>query len=201
MKSSYRVGIDVGGTFTDLFLIEEKTGKTYSHKISSTPAQPHLAPLMGLKELFEQVGVSGEQVSFVGLGTTVATNALLEWKGAKTGLITTRGFRAMPEIGRQNRPGLSDPFVRKPLVPVPRHLRLEVDERMSADGKALMHLSIPDVLAAVDSLRGAGVSSIAVCFINSYKNPSHEQQAGDLIRKIWSDVHVVTSFEIMPEFR
>lgn len=201
MKSSYRVGIDVGGTFTDLFLVEESSGKTYSHKISSTPAQPHLAPLTGLRELFEQVGVTGDQVSFVGLGTTVATNALLEWKGAKTGLITTRGFRDLLEIGRQKRPGLYDPFKQKPLVPVPRHLRLEVSERMGADGKVLTDLSIPDVMAAVDSLRSAGVSSVAVCFVNSYKNPSHEQQAADLIRKVWSDAHVVTSFEIMPEFR
>jgi len=201
MKSSYRVGIDVGGTFTDLFLIEESTGKTYSHKVSSTPAQPHLAPLAGLKELFERVGVRGEQVSFVGLGTTVATNALLEWKGAKTGLITTRGFRDLLEIGRQKRPGLYDPFRQKPQVPVPRHLRMEVGERMGADGQVLAPLSIPDVMAAVDALRGAGVSSVAVCFVNSYKNPSHEQQAGELIRKVWSDAHVVTSFEIMPEFR
>jgi N-methylhydantoinase A len=201
MKSSYRVGIDVGGTFTDLFLVEEHTGKTYSHKISSTPAQPHLAPLMGLKELFEQVGVRGDQVSFVGLGTTVATNALLEWKGAKTGLVTTRGFRDLLEIGRQKRPSLYDPFKQKPMVPVPRHLRFEVTERMNADGTALTPLSIPDVMTVVDSLRSAGVSSVAICFVNSYKNPSHEQQAADLIRKIWTDAHVVTSFEIMPEFR
>jgi N-methylhydantoinase A len=201
MQASYRVGIDVGGTFTDLFLIEEKTGKSYSHKVSSTPAQPHLAPLAGLKELFEKVGVRGSEVSFVGLGTTVATNALLEWKGAKTGLITTRGFRDLLEIGRQKRPGLYDPFKQKSLVPVPRHLRLEVSERMGADGSVLTDLSIPDVMAAVDSFRAAGVSSIAVCFVNSYKNPSHEQQASALIRSVWNDVHVVTSFEIMPEFR
>lgn len=201
MNSSYRVGIDVGGTFTDLFLLDESSGKTYSHKVSSTPAQPHLAPLTGLTELFERVGISGGEVSFVGLGTTVATNALLEWKGAKTGLITTRGFRDLLEIGRQKRPAVYDPFKQKPQVPVPRHLRLEVSERMGADGKPLTDLSITDVAAAVDALRSAGVISAAVCFVNSYKNPVHEQQAADLIRKLWPEAHVVTSYEVMPEFR
>lgn len=201
MKSSYRVGIDVGGTFTDLFLLDESTGKTYSHKVSSTPAQPHLAPLTGLTELFERVGISGDEVSFVGLGTTVATNALLEWKGATTGLITTRGFRDLLEIGRQKRPGVYDPFKQKARVPVPRHLRLEVTERMGADGQPLAQLSITDVTTAVDALRSAGVSSVAVCFVNSYKNPAHEQQAADLIRKLWPEAHVVTSYEVMPEFR
>ncbi|NYT79933.1 hydantoinase/oxoprolinase family protein [Alcaligenaceae bacterium] len=201
MKPSYRVGIDVGGTFTDLFLLEEDTGRTYSHKVSSTPAQPHLAPLAGLKELFGKVGISGNQVSFVGLGTTVATNALLEWKGAKTGLITTRGFRDLLEIARQKRPALYDPFKQKPRVPVPRDLRLEVDERIGADGGVLTPLSIPDVMEAMETLRSAGVSSVAVCFVNSYKNPSHEHQAAQAIRSAWPDVHVVTSFDVMPEFR
>src|SRR5690606_34847722 len=146
------------------------------HKVSSTPAQPQLAPLAGLTELFERVGISGSEVSFVGLGTTVATNALLEWKGAKTGLITTRGFRDLLEIGRQKRPGVYDPFKQKARVPVPRHLRLEVTERMGADGQPLADLSVTDVTAAVDALRSAGVNSVAVCFVNSYKNPAHEQQ-------------------------
>jgi N-methylhydantoinase A len=201
MKSSYRVGIDVGGTFTDLFLLDESSGRTYSHKVSSTPAQPHLAPLTGLTEMFERVGISGSEVSFVGLGTTVATNALLEWKGARTGLITTRGFRDLLEIGRQKRPALYDPFKQKPQVPVPRHLRLEVSERMGADGQPLTDLSITDVAAAIDALRSAGVSSVAVCFVNSYKNPRHEQEAAELIRNLWPEAHVVTSYEVMPEFR
>lgn len=201
MKPSYRVGIDVGGTFTDLFLLEEHTGRTYSHKVSSTPAQPHLAPLLGLKELFGSVGIDGDQVSFIGLGTTVATNALLEWKGARTGLITTRGFRDLLEIARQKRPALYDPFKQKPRVPVPRDLRLEVSERIGADGAILEPLSISDVMAAVEALRASGAVAVAVCFVNSYKNPSHELQAADAIRSVWKDVHVVTSFEVMPEFR
>lgn len=201
MESNYRVGIDVGGTFTDLFLLEEATGRTHSHKVPSTPSQPHQAPVTGLKELFCKVGISGKQISFVGLGTTVATNALLEWSVAKTGMITTRGFRDLLEIGRQKRPDVYDPFRQKPAVPVPRHLRFEVTERIDANGHIAADLSVSEVLQAVDSLRDANVSSIAVCFLNSYKNASHESLAADLIRKTWADVHVVTSCEVMPEFR
>ena len=201
MKASYRVGIDVGGTFTDLFLLDEGTGKTYVHKVSSTPSQPHLAPISGLKELFGKVGVQGNQVSFVGLGTTVATNALLEWKGAKTGLITTRGFRDLLEIGRQKRPQVYDPFKLKSAVPVPRHLRMEVTERMSAAGEVSQELAVAQVLEAVQSLRNEGVQSIAICFINSYINPAHELQAARIVREAWPQAHVVTSYEVMPEFR
>ncbi len=201
MQPSYRVGIDVGGTFTDLFLLEEHSGKTYSHKVSSTPSQPHLAPLNGLKELFEQVGISGHQVTFVGLGTTVATNALLEWKVAKTGLITTSGFRDLLEIARQKRPAVYDPFQQKPQVPVPRELRLEVNERMGHDGRVITSLSDADVVCAAEALRQAGAVSVAICFLNSYKNPGHERRAAEIIQSIWKEAHVVTSFDVMPEFR
>lgn len=201
MQPSYRVGIDVGGTFTDLFLLEEHSGKTYSHKVSSTPQEPHLAPLNGLKELFQRVGIQGSQVAFVGLGTTVATNALLEWKVAKTGLITTHGFRDLLEIARQKRPAVYDPFKQKPYVPVPRELRLEVSERMGYDGQVITPLVENDVAAAAQTLRQAGASSVAICFLNSYKNPDHERRAAEIVQATWKDAHVVTSFEVMPEFR
>ncbi|WP_237173422.1 hydantoinase/oxoprolinase family protein [Paracandidimonas lactea] len=201
MQPSYRVGIDVGGTFTDLFLLEETSGRTYSHKVSSTPSHPHLAPLRGLQELFGRVGIRGNQVSFVGLGTTVATNALLEWKVAKTGLITTSGFRDLLEIARQKRPAVYDPLQRKPQVPVPRELRLEVNERMGHDGRIITPLSEADVSHAADTLRQAGVDSVAICFLNSYKNPDHERSAAEIVKSDWKDVHVVTSFDVMPEFR
>ena len=97
------IGIDVGGTFTDLFMVDDRNGDTFHHKLSSTPDDPHQAPVRGIREILEKAGRKPEEVRFVGLGTTVATNALLERKGATTGLITTRGFRDLLEICRQTR--------------------------------------------------------------------------------------------------
>ena len=130
MSLRYRIGIDVGGTFTDLFLLDEESGAVARHKLPSTPGEPHLAPLAGMREILAKAGAHGEQVAFVGLGTTVATNALLERKGAVTGLITTAGFRDLLEIARQKRPHTFDLFVDKSAPLVPRRLRHEVPERM-----------------------------------------------------------------------
>src|SRR6185295_9810955 len=128
----YRIGIDVGGTFTDLYLLDEATGAAARHKLLSTPGEPHLAPLAGIREILGKLNAAGAEVAFVGLGTTVMTNALLERKGATTGLITTAGFRDLLEIARQKRPHTFDPFVSKPAPLVTRDLRVEVRERMSA---------------------------------------------------------------------
>ena len=103
----YRIGIDVGGTFTDLYLLDESSGRTARHKLLSTPGEPHLAPLAGIREILAKLNAAGGEVAFVGLGTTVMTNALLERKGAPTGLVTTAGFRDLLEIARQKRPHLS----------------------------------------------------------------------------------------------
>src|SRR6266511_5328180 len=136
----YRIGIDVGGTFTDLFLLDQESGAVARHKLPSTPDDPHLAPLEGLREILAMAGASGAQVAFVGLGTTVATNALLERKGAVTGLITTAGFRDLLELARQKRPHTFDLYVNKPKPLVTRDLRVEVVERIAADGSVLVPL-------------------------------------------------------------
>ena len=134
MVARYRIGIDVGGTFTDLFLLDAESGAVARHKLLSTPGEPHLAPLAGIREILAKIGGTGAGVAFVGLGTTVMTNALLERKGALTGLITTAGFRDLLEIARQTRPHTFDAFVSKPEPLVPRQLRQEVVERIAADG-------------------------------------------------------------------
>ena len=122
MAPRYRIGIDVGGTFTDLFLLDQRSGAVARHKLPSTPGDPRLAPLAGIRQILAQVGADGAQVAFVGLGTTVATNVLLERKGAVTALITTQGFRDLLEIARQKRPHTFDPFVSKAEPLVPRQL-------------------------------------------------------------------------------
>jgi N-methylhydantoinase A len=201
MHPRLRIGIDVGGTFTDLFLLDEASGSVWTHKVSSTPGDPHRAPIDGLRQLLDKVGAPGEQVVFLGLGTTVATNALLEEKGARTGLITTRGFRDLLEIGRQTRPHLYDPFVRKPVPIVPRNLRCEVLERIAADGSVITPLDEEEVRRAVAYLKEQGVRSIAVCFLNAYANSSHERQVVEMVCHWWPDIDVVSSYDVLPEFR
>ncbi|HEV7393483.1 MAG TPA: hydantoinase/oxoprolinase family protein, partial [Burkholderiales bacterium] len=199
--SRYRIGIDVGGTFTDLYLHDMETGEVARHKLLSTPERPHLAPLRGIREILGHVGGKGAQVAFVGLGTTVMTNALLERKGATTGLITTAGFRDLLEIARQKRPHTFDPFVSKPDPLVPRQLRVEVAERIAADGSVLTPLDSQSLERAIDHLVNAGVEAIAVCFLNSYANPTHERQTADELRQRWPSGHVAVSTDVLPEFR
>jgi len=197
----YRIGIDVGGTFTDLYLLDEASGAVARHKLLSTPGEPHLAPLVGIREILAQVAASGPQVAFVGLGTTVMTNALLERKGATTGLITTMGFRDLLEIARQKRPHTFDPFVSKPEPLVPRQFRAEVVERMAADGSVLIALDHDSVIAAIDRMREAGVESVAVCLLNAYANPAHEREIAQALRERWPGSHVSMSSDVLPEFR
>ena len=196
-----RIGIDVGGTFTDLFLVDESSGATARHKLLSTPAEPHLAPLQGIREILAKVGATGAGVAFVGLGTTVMTNALLERKGARTGLITTAGFRDLLEIARQIRPHTFDPFVSKPAPLIARELRVEVTERITADGAVLVALDAESLDAAIDRLRAADVEAIAICYLNAYANPEHERHSADRLRTVWPQVHVSASSDVLPEFR
>ena len=196
-----RIGIDVGGTFTDLVLLEE-TGATTFYKLPSTPKTAHVAPINGIVQLLNIAKVKPQNVEFVGLGTTVATNMLLERKGAPTGLITTEGFRDLLEIARQKRPVVFDPFTPKPAPLIPREHRLGVRERVTFDGGVLVPLAESDVVRAAMQLRGAGIVSVAICFLHSYANPKfHEQRAAELVRDTWPDVHLVTSEALIPEFR
>ena len=200
-KPRYRIGIDVGGTFTDLFLLDTASGAVARHKLLSTPGEPHLAPLAGIREILAQIGGEGAQVAFVGLGTTVMTNALLERKGALTGLITTAGFRDLLEIARQTRPHTFDPFVSKPEPLVARQLRQEVVERIAADGTVLTALDSASLDAAIDRLQAEGVKAIAVCLLNSYANPEHERAIAARLRERWPAAHVSISTDVLPEFR
>jgi N-methylhydantoinase A len=195
-----RIGIDVGGTFTDLVLLDEG-GEPAFHKLPSTPSAPHLAPIRGIVNLLERAKVAPQDVGFIGLGTTVATNMLLERKGARTGLITTEGFRDLLEIGRQQRPLVFDPFTPKPSPLIPREHRFGVRERVTFDGSVLTPLDELEVVEAAKKLRDAGVISLAICFLHSYAHPAHEQRATALVRDLWQDVHLVTSQALIPEFR
>ena len=198
---TYRLGVDVGGTFTDLCIFDERGGEVEVFKTPSTPADQSVGIAAGLIGLLDQAGVRPEQLGYLGHGSTVATNAMLEGRLARTGLITSGGFRDLLEIRRQKRPSLYDPFVDKPTPLVPRHLRLEVAERIGADGEVVTPLDEDGVRAAVQTLLDAGVEAIAICFLYCFLEPRHERRAAEIARELAPDLPVWASHEVLPEFR
>ena len=173
---SARVGVDIGGTFTDIVLRLDD-GTLRVSKVSSTPEDPGLAVVRGLGALLRAAGVAPASVVEVVHGTTVASNTILQKKGARVGLLTTRGFRDVLEIGRVRTPDLFDLTWEKPEPLVERWRRLEVDERIAADGAVVRPLDREGLLAAAERLVADGADVVAVSFINSYVNPAHERLA------------------------
>jgi len=197
----YRIGIDVGGTFTDFTLIDEDIGDVKFHKVPSTPHDPSEAIDRGIADLLTQHDIAASEVIHIGHGTTVATNLIIERKGAQVGLITTRGFRDILEIGRQTRPHLFDYGVGKPPVLVPRRHRIEVDERVSAQGDVLVLLDEAAVRAAAEAFHNAGLEAVAICFLHAYANAAHEQRAKAIVQEVLPQAYVSLSSEVLPEFR
>mgnify|MGYP001029065140 FL=1 len=197
------IGIDTGGTFTDVIAFREADGRLVALKVPSTPQNPAEAFIAGVRAALEELGAAPEDVAFLAHGTTVATNALLEGKGARTGLITTEGFRDVYEIRRLNRSfeDLYNIFWTKPTPLVPRYLRKEVRERVNVDGVAVVPLDEGGVRDAAAALGEEGVESVAVCFLHSYLNPEHERQAAAIIREVLPGVSISLSHEVNPEYR
>ncbi len=196
-----RIGIDVGGTFTDINLLDEESGGLAVHKVPSTPRDPSEAIVEGAALALRENGVDVDAVTYFAHGSTVATNALLEHRGAKVGLITTAGFRDLLEIGRQSRPHLHDLQVDKPAPLVTRDLRLEVRERTTADGRVRQPLIGDDVEAAVARLSEAEVEAVAVCYLHGYRNPEHERQTKAVVERLLPHAYVSVAHEVLPEFR
>ncbi len=195
------IGVDVGGTFTDLALWDDERGALAVFKLPSVSHDPAVGILDGLKTLVAREGVRPEELTFVAHGTTVATNALLEGKGARTGLVTTRGFRDLLEIARQKRPHLYDLQADKPPPLVPRFLRREVRERLAWDGTTVEKLSLEDVKDALEALRAEDVEALAVCFLYSFVDATHERLVAAEIRARFPDAFVSLSSDVSPEFR
>jgi N-methylhydantoinase A len=192
----YRLSTDVGGTFTDGVLLNEETGEIAVNKVSTTPGNPAIGTIQSI----ERFRVPLEAVSFLVHGTTVVINALIEGKGAKTALITTAGFRDVLEIGRSNRTEMYNALYRKPRPLVPRYLRLEVKERIGAGGEVLVPLDGAGLDPLIDYLKREGVESVAVCLLNAYANPVHEEEIGRLIRERWPEVSISLSHKITRRF-
>jgi len=203
VRPGLRIGIDVGGTFTDLMLVDERTGKTDVLKIPSTPLDPSEGIVTALRMALARAGLPARSVNFLAHGTTVTTNAVLEGKLADAGLITTAGYRDILEIGRQTRQGLNlyDFRARKADALVPRRHRLEVNERLLSDGSVLRPLDLAEVQTAAEALVAAGCSAIAICFLHSYLNPVHERAAAAFIRDHFPNVFVSVSHEVSREYR
>jgi len=189
-----RVGVDVGGTFTDLVALVD--GRLHVAKVLSTPADQSAGVIAALGE----TPIDRCALAAFAHGTTVATNALLERRGARTALLTTEGFRDVIEIARQTRPSLYDLTKRPPEPLVPRELRFTVRERVGPDGEVLP-LDDEDLAAAAEALRAADVEAVAVCFLFSFQDPAHEQRVGDVLRAALPGVDVSLSSDVLPEFR
>jgi N-methylhydantoinase A len=178
-----------------------ETGQYYTYKLPSTPHDQSIAILNGAKDILKTYEVSADQISYFGHGTTVATNMIIERKGAKTALLTTRGFRDLLEIGRQVRPSLYDLFDDKPEPLVPRSLRREVSERVMSDGSILEEANEDEIVEILKDLKNRDVESLAVCFLFSFINKKNERIVEECIKKVWPDVYYSISSTILPEFR
>jgi N-methylhydantoinase A len=198
---SYKIGVDVGGTFTDVSLLSERDGVFVVHKVPSTPEDPSEAIMRGISEILQMRGVSSDRISYLAHGTTVATNAIIEQKGGKVGLLTTKGFRDLLEIGRQTRPRLYDLQLDYPPPLVPRDLRLEVTERMRHTGEVAFPLDEEGVRGQVAKLKGNNVEAVVICLLYSYINPSHEARIREMVKGEMPDVYISVSHEVLPEFR
>lgn len=196
MKESKLIGVDVGGTFTDLVLVDEASGQVRVAKVPSTPRNQAEGVLAALTS----AAVGAAELKVLVHGTTTATNALVERKGARTGLITTRGFRDVLELGRRTRPtpyGLKGSF--EPLIP--RELRLEVDERVDAEGEVVVPLAEEAVRDAARLLRSRGVEALVIHFIHSYLNDRHERRAREIAAAEWPNAYITVGSELLPEYR
>jgi N-methylhydantoinase A len=201
MSLYFRVGVDVGGTFTDAVLISEATGEIHIAKVLSTPKDPSIGFLTAVTQILKKAGLTAENISYLVHGTTVATNALIEGKTPKTAFITTAGFRDMLEIARQVRPSLYDLQFEKLRPLVPRNLCYEVRERLDASGKVLEELDEEGVREIGEQLAKEGIGSAAICFLHSYLNPAHEERSGELLAQRLPGLGISLSSHICPEFR
>src|SRR5881296_3279993 len=196
-----RLGVDIGGTFTDLVVIDEATGTARVGKVLTTTKDPAHGVEEGIHALLDEAGVRSDAVRAVVHGTTLATNALIERKGAKTALLTTEGFRDALEIRREGRYDMYDLFIDPPPPLVPRHLRREVPERLLADGSILKTLDEAAARRALAELAREGVEALAICLLHAYVNPTHERRLSEIAREVSPGLSVSCSSEVVPEIR
>src|SRR5438876_3798451 len=199
-----RLGVDVGGTFTDLIYVDDEAGKILVHKVPTTPEDPSQGTVQGVRELTEQAGESPSALDQVFHGTTIATNIVIEHNGASVGLLTTEGYRDILHIARHKKPlnfsNYQDlPWQRYPIVR--RRYRLTVPERITRDGSVLVPLDEERAREQVRKLKGAGVEAVAVCFLFSFLNPEHEARVAEIVREEFPDAFLSVASEVLPQYR
>jgi N-methylhydantoinase A len=197
----FRAGVDVGGTFTDIVLVEEATGEISIAKVATVPADPSQGCINGIDKALASFAIDPEEVAFTVHGTTIATNTIIEGKGAKAGLVTCEGFRDVLEIAFQTRPTLYDVFYDRPKPLIPRYLCLGVPARIGSEGEELVPLDEEILRQRARFFRDEKVEAIAVAFLHSYLNPSHERRAAEILAEECPDIPVVLSSDVCSEYR
>jgi N-methylhydantoinase A len=198
---AWRIGIDIGGTFTDVAMVEEASGRIGIAKVPTTPRDFGLAVIDGIQRGLAENAIDPADVALLSHATTVVTNALLEHKGAKCGFIATRGFRDLLELRRSSRPDLYDLFQDGPAILVPRRYRWEITERVDAQGQIVTPLAADEIPALIEAIRAAELQTVAVSFLFSFLNDTHERAVGAALRAALPDVGVFLSCEVLPEIR
>jgi N-methylhydantoinase A len=198
---AWRIGIDIGGTFTDVAMVEEQSGRIGIAKVLTTPRDFGQGVINGIRQALDRYGVAAADVAVLSHATTVVTNALLEKKGARAGFIATRGFRDILELRRSSRPDLYDLFQDPPAVLIPRRFRYEVTERIDAQGEVVTPLAEAELPALIEAIRAAGLQTVAVSLLFSFLNDSHERRIGAALRAALPGVSVFLSCEVLPEIR
>ncbi|MBI4322200.1 MAG: hydantoinase/oxoprolinase family protein, partial [Chloroflexi bacterium] len=196
-----RAGNDIGGTFTDTVFLDEQSGEMHVGKVLTTPGDPSVGAIEGLLDLLEQLDAQPQQVRNIVHGTTLVANTLIERKGARTALLTTRGFRDILEARTEKRYELYDLNAELPEPLVPRDLRIEVAERMDESGQVVLPLDEESAALAVEQVEAEAVQAVAIGFLHSYKNPAHEREMRSIIRRRLPGMHVSLSAEVVPQIR
>jgi N-methylhydantoinase A len=200
---SYRLGVDVGGTFTDLFLVNEKTGQVWTAKVPSTPADQSVGVLNGIAKVCERANIAPDAIGHVMHGTTVATNTVLTGTGARVGLVTTKGYRQVLQIARSFVPGGLGGWViyNKSLPMAPLSCTIEADERIGAAGDVVRELNEADLRAKLEALKAKNIEALTVCLINAFANDGHERQIAAIAREVLPGIPVSLSSEVVPEMQ
>lgn len=194
-----KIGVDIGGTFTDLVMLDPQSGRLCNEKVLTTPDDPSRGVLTGITSILEKNGVAPGRVTSVIHGTTLVANALIERKGVRTALVTTRGFRDIVQIGREWRYDTYDLFIENVEPLTPRSLRFEVSERLGFDGAVLTPLAEDEIRQVATSLREARVEAVAICFLHAFRNPAHEERCKAILEEELPDATICISSEVMPE--
>ena len=201
---TFRLGVDVGGTFTDLLLVDESSGQTYMAKVLSTPEDSSIGVLNGIDRICDESDIDTGEVSQVMHGTTVATNAVLTRKGAKVGLITTKGYRQVLQVARSFCPGGLGGWVSYMKAPIlaPLELTIEADERLDAEGNVIKALDVAALRQNLKQLADTGeVEALTVCLLNSYVNGKHEEEVKAIANEFFADIPISISSEVVPEMQ